>query len=143
MLLIYFNIKFWQDSCSIFQLFACQFLAAIELFVILVRDAPSVAPMNPDVTRFDDLPSSVYQKVCRKFNAGSHDKNWEELAGWLGFKVHQVDGFRLENNKADAVIRSWTTRKENNITEFIEILRENDMTQLVDEINTALSARRV
>jgi hypothetical protein len=123
-------------------------LAAIELFVILVKDAPSVAPMylrpdNPDVTRFDDLPSSVYQKICKKFNAGSLDKNWKALAGWLGFSVNQVDGFELANNKADAVIRSWTTIKENTITEFIVILRENDMTQLADEINTALSARRV
>ena len=114
-------------------------LAAIELFVILVRDAPD----NPDVTRFGDLPSSVYQKICKKFNAGSHDKNWEALAGWLGFSVNQVDGFRLENNKADAVIRSWRTIKENTITEFIKILRKNKMTQLVDEINTALSACRV
>ena len=87
-----------------------------------------------DRTRVTSLPSNLYYEICNKIDAGAHGKNWRDLAGWFRFTADQVQLFEREKYPTDAIIRSWSTKAANNIEKFIGILKENEMTYLVDKI---------
>ena len=107
-------------------------------FCVLFLEGSSTQPIpnhnKPCELRLGDLLQSIKQRICLELNAGPIDKNFEALAGWLGFTVDEFKPFKLEKNPTAAMLDSWGMKSENTLREFLRILEKHGMTNLVDDI---------
>ena len=91
--------------------------------------------------RLGELPQSVMQLIYGELNTNTYGKNYEALAGWFDFTNDQFKHFKLEKNPTAAILDSWGMKSENTVPKFLEILEQNEMTNLVDEIRKKLKHR--
>ena len=88
--------------------------------------------------KINELNVNVYQDVCRNLNIPNPGRDYETLAGNLGYIAVQVKQFQLKKNPADALLSHWGTKFGNTVNKLIEILKDMENNVVAEKLEEAL-----
>ncbi|XP_065061108.1 uncharacterized protein LOC135688259 [Rhopilema esculentum] len=101
---------------------------------------------NPDVL-VNSLPASVYQDLGKLLNPSQQYKDWQTLAGKMGYTQTDIENWKLRstNDFTETVLMDWCTRKPNATVRdlykiIVEIPRE-DAASVLYNIDKSTSIR--
>ena len=80
-----------------------------------------------------ELNATTYLVVCSKLNQDSIGKDWQKLAGLMGYNIDNVKMyFNGKGNPADALLTHWETRSGNDVEKLIGYLKEMGRSDIIE-----------
>ena len=77
------------------------------------------------------LNATVYETICKELNKPIDDKDYQALAGQLGYTAGELKTFQLQRDPADALLSHWATKSDNDVNKLIKILKKMERPDLV------------
>ena len=83
-----------------------------------------------------ELDQSVITQVTMRLNPILMMKDYQALAGKMGYKYYEIKAFGLERNPTAAVLESWWSQKGdrsvNALIKILESIERYDVTELLE-----------
>ena len=78
-----------------------------------------------------DLNALVYNEVCTELNKSIPGKDYEALAGHMGYNAGELKTFQLKEDPSNALLSDWGTKSENDVNKLIVFLKKMGRGHLV------------
>ena len=79
-----------------------------------------------------DLNTLVYNEVCTELNKSIPGKDYEALAGHMGYSAGKLKTFQSKENSSDALLSDWGTKFDNDVKKLIVLLTKMERDDLIE-----------